>query len=136
LVEDEPRIRFVSMHQWPWYPGSGATEDRGPHGTLWNVPMAAGLPAARYLAALFAAVDAATDGWVPDLVLLSSGFDSMAGDPLGGFTLEIADIATLTTELVARANRWCDGRLVSALEGGYDPARVSAGVIAHLEGLR
>ncbi len=136
LVEDDPRIRFVSMHQWPWYPGSGAAEDRGPHQSVWNVPMPAGLPAAEYLQALFGAVDAATDGWTPDLVLLSSGFDSMARDPLGGFTLELEDVSRLTREMVSRAERWCGGRLVSALEGGYDPQRVAAGVVAHLEALR
>lgn len=135
LVEHEPAIRFVSMHQWPWYPGSGAAEDRGPHGSVWNVPMAAGLPPASYLSALFAAVDAATDGWTPDLVLVSSGFDSMARDPLGGFTLELEDVATLTRGLVERAERWCGGRLVSALEGGYDPDRVGAGVMAHMHAL-
>lgn len=136
LVEDESRIRFVSMHQWPWYPGSGAADDRGPLGNIFNVPMAAGLAAAAYLSTLFAAVDAATDGWTPDLLLVSSGFDSMARDPLGGFTLELDDVSTLTRELVARAERWCGGRLVSALEGGYDPARLGAGVVAHLEALR
>jgi acetoin utilization deacetylase AcuC-like enzyme len=135
LVEHEPAIRFVSMHQWPWYPGSGAAEDRGPHGSIWNVPMAAGLPAATYLEALFTAVDAATEGWTPDLLLVSSGFDSMARDPLGGFTLELEDVATLTRGLVARAERWCGGRLVSALEGGYDPDRVGAGVMAHMQAL-
>ena len=136
LVEDEPRIRFVSMHQWPWYPGSGAAEDRGPHGSVWNVPMSPGLPASSYLDALFAAVDAATDGWTPDLVLLSSGFDSMAHDPLGGFTLEPEDIRVLTRGIVERADRWCGGRIVSALEGGYEPPRLAEGVIAHLEALR
>ncbi len=136
IVEHDPRIRFVSMHQWPWYPGSGAAEDRGPQGSVWNVPMAAGLPAVRYLDALFTAVDAAATAWTPDLVLVSSGFDSMARDPLGGFTLELEDVATLTRGLVQRADRWCGGRLVSALEGGYDPDRVGAGVIAHLEALR
>jgi acetoin utilization deacetylase AcuC-like enzyme len=135
LVEHEAAIRFVSMHQWPWYPGSGAAEDRGPHGSIWNVPMAAGLPAATYLEALFTAVDAATEGWTPDLLLVSSGFDSMARDPLGGFTLELEDVATLTRGLVARAERWCGGRLVSALEGGYDPDRVGAGVMAHMQAL-
>lgn len=136
LVEEDARIRFVSMHQWPWYPGSGAAEDRGPLGTVWNVPMEAGLPARAYLYALFKAVDAATNDWAPDLVLVSSGFDSMARDPLGGFSLELEDVASLTRELVARAERWCGGRLVSALEGGYDPQRLGQGVIAHLEALR
>jgi acetoin utilization deacetylase AcuC-like enzyme len=136
LVEDEPAIRFVSMHQWPWYPGSGAADDRGPHGSVWNVPMAPGLAAGRYLEALIGAVDASTDGWTPDLLLVSSGFDSMAGDPLGGFTLELDDIGELTRQLVSRAERWCGGRMVSALEGGYEPDRVGAGVIAHLEAMR
>lgn len=135
LVEHEPAIRFVSMHQWPWYPGSGAAEDRGPHGSVWNVPMAAGLPAQRYLDALFTAVDAAAKGWTPDLVLVSSGFDSMARDPLGGFTLELEDVTALTRGLVDRAERWCGGRLVSVLEGGYDPDRVGAGVMAHMQAL-
>ncbi|HRN53528.1 MAG TPA: histone deacetylase [Gemmatimonadaceae bacterium] len=136
LVEDDARIHFVSMHQWPWYPGSGAADDRGPLGTVWNVPMGPGLVAQAYLDALFAAVDAATAGWTPDLVLVSSGFDSMARDPLGGFTLELEDVAALTRGLVERAERWCGGRLVSALEGGYDPARVAEGVVVHLSALR
>jgi acetoin utilization deacetylase AcuC-like enzyme len=68
-------------------PGTGAAEDRGPHASVWNVPMPRGLPAQRYATALERAVDAATRAWVPDLVLLSAGFDSLAGDPLGGFTL-------------------------------------------------
>ncbi len=136
LVEHEPDIHFVSMHQWPWYPGSGAADDRGPHGSVWNAPMAAGLAASRYRETLLAAVDAATDGWTPDLVLISAGFDSLAGDPLGGFTLELDDVGVLTRALVERAERWCGGRVVSALEGGYAPERVGAAVIAHLEGLR
>ncbi len=136
LVEQERDIRFVSMHQWPWYPGSGAADDRGPHGTVWNVPMPPQLPAAAYREALLGAVDAATDGWTPDLVMISAGFDSLAGDPLGGFTLELDDVAHLTRTLVARAERWCGGRVVSALEGGYEPARVGAAVVAHLEALR
>ncbi len=85
--------------------------------------------------ALVEHVDAATEGWTPDLVLVSSGFDSMARDPLGGFTLELEDVTALTRGLVERAERWCGGRLVSALEGGYDPDRVGAGVMAHMQAL-
>ncbi|MFM8602854.1 MAG: histone deacetylase [Gemmatimonadota bacterium] len=136
LVEHDAAIRFVSMHQWPWYPGSGAAEDRGPQGSVWNVPMAAGLAAARYREALLGAVDAATEGWRPELVLISAGFDCIARDPLGGFTLEIDDIAALTREVVTRAERWCGGRVVSALEGGYAPERVAQAVVAHLTALQ
>jgi acetoin utilization deacetylase AcuC-like enzyme len=136
LVEEEERIHFVSMHQWPWYPGTGAAEDRGPHGTVWNVPMSPQLPPAQYRDALLAAVDRATDGWTPDLVLLSAGFDCLAGDPLGAFTLENDDIALLTRALVERAAVWCEGRLVSALEGGYAPDAVASAVMVHLDALR
>lgn len=135
LVEGEREIHFVSMHQWPWYPGTGAAEDRGPHDTIWNVPLPPSLPAERYVSAFLRAVDAATVGWTPDLVLVSAGFDSLAGDPLGGFTLEMADVARLTSEMVDRAETWCGGRLVSALEGGYVPERLGEACMVHLEGL-
>jgi acetoin utilization deacetylase AcuC-like enzyme len=135
LVEDSPDIHFVSMHQWPWYPGTGAAEDRGPHGSVWNVPLPPGLPPDRYLTALERAIDDATAGWLPDLVLVSSGFDSLAGDPLGGFTLELEHVDLLTRGLVARAEAWCGGRLVSALEGGYAPARLGEGCMSHLRAL-
>jgi acetoin utilization deacetylase AcuC-like enzyme len=135
LVEDTPAIRFVSMHQWPWYPGTGAAEDRGPHRTVWNVPMPPALPPQRYVDAFLAAVDDATVGFTPDLVLVSAGFDSLAGDPLGGFTLELDHVEILTRAMVSRAGAWCGGRLVSALEGGYAPDRVGAACVAHLRAL-
>ena len=136
LVEENPAIHFVSMHQWPWYPGTGAATDRGPHNTIWNVPMSAGFAPARYVDALESAVDAATIDFVPDIVLISAGFDSLAGDPLGGFTLEPEDIVGLTQRLVARAKVWCAGRVVSALEGGYAPDRLADGAMAHIGALR
>jgi acetoin utilization deacetylase AcuC-like enzyme len=135
LVEHEPRIHFVSMHQWPWYPGTGARDDRGPLGTVWNVPMAPSLPSVQYVEALLGAVDAAAEGFTPDLILLSAGFDGLEGDPLGAFTLTLDDIATLTRALVARADQWCGGRLVSALEGGYAPDAVAQAVLVHLAAL-
>lgn len=135
LVESDADLRFVSMHQWPWYPGTGAAEDRGPHGSVRNVPLPPGLPAAQYRNALLAAVDDLTRDWTPDLVMISAGFDSLRGDPLGGFTLELEDVTTLTRELVTRAESWCGGRVVSALEGGYDPARLANGVVTHVRAL-
>jgi acetoin utilization deacetylase AcuC-like enzyme len=135
LVEDTTAIHFVSMHQWPWYPGTGAADDRGPHGTVWNVPMRAALPPDRYIRALLDAVDQATAGFIPDIVLVSAGFDSLAGDPLGGFTLELEHVELLTREMVTRATGWCDGRVVSALEGGYAPDRVGAACVRHMRAL-
>lgn len=136
LVEDTGDIRFVSMHQWPWYPGTGPADDRGPHDSVWNVPLAAGLPRERYVSELLRAVDLAAVGFTPDLVLISAGFDSLAGDPLGGFTLEMDDVERLTREMVSRAGQWCGGRLVSALEGGYAPARLGEACVRHMNALR
>lgn len=135
LVEHDPRIHFVSMHQWPWYPGTGAAADRGPHGTVWNVPLPAGLPSGRYVEALLQAVDVATGDFTPDLVLISAGFDSLEHDPLGGFTLKAVDVHGLTRAMVERAERWCEGRLVSALEGGYAPDPTAQAVLVHLAAL-
>jgi acetoin utilization deacetylase AcuC-like enzyme len=135
LVEQDPDIHFVSMHQWPWYPGTGAAEDRGPHGSVWNIPRRGGLPAAEYVTALEQAIDAATKGFVPDIIFISAGFDSLAGDPLGGFTLELDDFDNLTRSIVARAESWCGGRVVSALEGGYAPDRVAQAAVRHLGAL-
>jgi acetoin utilization deacetylase AcuC-like enzyme len=135
LVEHERDIHFVSMHQWPWYPGTGAAEDRGPHRNVWNVPMRASLPAMAYVDALKTAVDAATTGFTPDLVMISAGFDSLLGDPLGAFTLEYEHFEDLTRFLVERANSWCGGRIVSALEGGYAPERLGVACVRHMRAL-
>ena len=135
LVQDTRDIRFVSMHQWPWYPGTGAADDRGPHRTVWNVPLAAGQPRERYVSEFLRAVDGATNGFTPDLVIISAGFDSLAGDPLGGFTLELDDVERLTREMVSRAEQWCGGRVVSSLEGGYAPDRLGAACVRHMRSL-
>ncbi|HEX6598942.1 MAG TPA: histone deacetylase [Gemmatimonadaceae bacterium] len=135
LVQDTPDIHFVSMHQWPWYPGTGAADDRGPHGSVWNVPLAAGLPRERYVSEFLRAVDAATTGFTPDLLIISAGFDSLAGDPLGGFTLELDDVERLTREMVSRAERWCGGRVVSSMEGGYAPERLGEACVRHMRSL-
>jgi len=135
LLEDDPAIHFVSMHQWPWYPGTGAADDRGLHENVWNLPMPAGLAPERYVDTMQRGIDAATLAFVPDIVLISAGFDSLAGDPLGGFTLEPEHIAILTHGLVEQARSWCAGRIVSVLEGGYAPDRLAEGCMAHLAAL-
>jgi acetoin utilization deacetylase AcuC-like enzyme len=102
LVETDPNTRFVSMHEWPAYPGTGLESERGV-GNVFNVPLPAGLPAARYVDDLRGAVHRATDKWSPDLILVSAGYDSMAGDPLGGFTLEPEHYVELVHAIRTRA---------------------------------
>ncbi len=131
LVEADPSVRYVSLHQYPWYPGTGAADERGV-GNIFNVPRGPGKPPALYVGDLWAAIVAATTDWTPDLVLVSAGFDAMAGDPLGGFTLEPEHYADLTTRLRARLPA---APIVGLLEGGYVPDRLAAGVAAHLRAL-
>lgn len=131
LIEHDPTIRFVSLHQWPWYPGTGAESERGV-GNVFNVPRPPGLPAERYVRDLWHAVTLATDGWIPDMILISAGFDAMTGDPLGGFTLEAEDYADITTRLRTDLP---SAPIVGLLEGGYIPDRIAEGALAHIEAL-
>jgi acetoin utilization deacetylase AcuC-like enzyme len=131
LVETDPTIRYVSLHQYPWYPGTGAAEERGV-GNVFNVPRGPGKPPALYVADLWSAIVAATSEWRPSLVLISAGFDAMTGDPLGGFTLEPDHYSDLTTRL---RERLPGVAIVGLLEGGYIPERLAAGLSAHLRAL-
>jgi acetoin utilization deacetylase AcuC-like enzyme len=131
LMEYDPSIRFISLHQWPWYPGTGAASERGV-GNVFNVPRPPGLPPERYVADLEAAVGQALIHWSPDLLIVSAGYDSMRGDPLGGFTLEPEHYA----QIVSRLRALCAGvPIVGVLEGGYVPERIADGVLATLEAL-
>jgi acetoin utilization deacetylase AcuC-like enzyme len=131
LVERDPSIRFVSMHQYPWYPGTGAAAECGV-GNVFNVPRPGGLPRATYVRDFLAGVDAALDGWNPDILLVSAGFDSLHGDPLGDFTLEPDDITTWTEALRARMGA---RPVVGVMEGGYRLDLLAAGVVAHVRAL-
>jgi acetoin utilization deacetylase AcuC-like enzyme len=132
LVETDHTIRYVSLHQHPWYPGTGAADERGV-GNIFNVPRSPGKPPALYVGDLWSAIVAATTDWTPDLLLVSAGFDAMAGDPLGGFTLEPEHYTDLTLRLRGRLPAV---PIVGMLEGGYVPERLAEGVAAHLRGLQ
>jgi len=131
LVEHDRSIRFVSMHQYPWYPGTGAEDERGV-GNVFNIPRPGGLPRAVYARDFLAGVDAALSGWQPDLLLISAGFDSLNGDPLGEFTLEPADITHWTEALRERMGA---RPVVAVLEGGYRLDLLAAGVVALVRAL-
>jgi acetoin utilization deacetylase AcuC-like enzyme len=128
LVERDPAIRYVSLHQWPAYPGTGRAEERGV-GNVFNVPRPPGLPPGQYVEALWQGILAATTGWAPSFLVISAGFDAMAGDPLAGFTLEPGHYAEWTRRL---RDRFPAAGMLSVLEGGYRPERLADGVLAHL----
>ena len=131
IFYDDATVFFFSMHQYPWYPGTGAADERGV-GNVFNVPRPPGLPRTVYVEDLLAAVRAALAGWRPDVLLVSAGFDCLAGDPLGGFTLEPEDLAGWTTALRALVH---PAPVIGLLEGGYRLDRLAAGVRAHVRAL-
>ncbi len=131
LVEGDQSVRFVSLHQWPWYPATGAAGERGV-GNIFNVPRPPGLAPEEYVEDLWAAIAAATADWRPDLVLLSAGYDAMQGDPLGGFTLEPRHFAEWVQRLRTRLR---GVPIAGMLEGGYLPGRVAEGVRATVRAL-
>jgi acetoin utilization deacetylase AcuC-like enzyme len=134
---EDPSVVFLSLHQWPHYPGTGAAEERGSgggEGYTINVPLAAGTSRTDYLARFDEALARALERATPDFVLVSSGFDSMAGDPLGDFLLEPEDLHGMTRRVVDAASG-CDGRVVALLEGGYDPRRLGLGAVAVIRAL-
>ncbi len=129
LVERDARIRYVSLHQWPLYPGTGRAEERGV-GNIFNIPRPPGRPRSSYVSDLIDGVSLAIEDWTPDLILISAGFDAMAGDPLAGFTLEPDDYATLVTTW-----RSIGVPIASMLEGGYAPERIRKAAAAHVAAL-
>lgn len=134
---EDPDVYYLSIHQHPFYPGTGAAEDRGAGrgtGTTRNLPMAPRLESVRYVEALREAIEEAAS-FGPDLVLLSAGFDAGREDPIGGFTLTPADFARLTREVADLTADTAHGRIVSVLEGGYNPAELGRNVVAHLGAL-
>ena len=121
---EEPRVGFLSIHRWPFYPGTGAADETGGGpavGTKVNLPIAFGTPRKEYLARFAAALERLAATTRPQLVLLSAGFDAHRLDPIGNLGLETEDYQPLTSPGARRGRRLCGGKVVSVLEGGYNP---------------
>jgi acetoin utilization deacetylase AcuC-like enzyme len=130
----DPTLFYASSHQFPCYPGTGAADERG-LGNIVNAPLAPGADGAAFRAAWADRLLPALDGFAPELLIVSAGFDAHVADPLAQLRVETADFAWLTGELLAVARRHCDGRLVSVLEGGYDLDALAASAAAHVRAL-
>jgi acetoin utilization deacetylase AcuC-like enzyme len=129
---------FFSTHQSPWYPGTGARSERGEgagEGMILNCPFPAGAGRKEILGAFQEQLLPAAEKVKPELVLISAGFDSRAGDPLGQFLLTDNDFVDLTHVMRQIADKHAGGRLLSVLEGGYSLTGLAAAVRAHVEAL-
>jgi acetoin utilization deacetylase AcuC-like enzyme len=130
----DPSVFFFSTHQSPWYPGTGDADETGEgagEGTTLNCPFPAGSGRTQVLGAFREKLEPAMEVFRPDLILISAGFDSRLGDPLGHFRLVDADFVDLTNLMLKIADRHAGGRLVSILEGGYNLDGLTQAVAAH-----
>lgn len=138
IFYEDDSVFYFSTHQYPWYPGTGAREETGAgrgRGTTLNVPLPAGCGMDEIGAAFRGAFTTKMKDFKPDLIIISAGFDSRLGDPLGQLTLSDDDFATLTKILLEMAGEFAEGRLVSVLEGGYNQSGLAKAVASHLTAL-
>jgi acetoin utilization deacetylase AcuC-like enzyme len=134
----DPRVGFVSIHRWPFYPGTGDDDETGAGpglGTTLNMPVKFGTSRPDYLARFRAEFEKFADRFRPQLVLISAGFDAHRDDPVGSLELEVEDYEPLTSIIREVAAVHAGGRVVSVLEGGYNPGILAACVELHLRTL-
>lgn len=138
IFEEDPAVLYFSTHQFPFYPGTGARRETGRgagQGFTMNVPLPAGSGDAELIRAFHEELTPKAEAFAPDLVLISAGFDAHRDDPLAGLAVTEAGYAEATRIVRGIADRWCKGRVVSALEGGYDLRALGTSVEAHLRAL-
>jgi acetoin utilization deacetylase AcuC-like enzyme len=132
------QVGFFSAHRWPFYPGTGAAEETGVgagRGATRNLPIVSGTARKEYMESFRRELEDFSARIRPQLVLVSAGFDSHRADPLGSFLLETEDFAELTREVRGVADTYAEGRVVSMLEGGYNPKVLAECVETHVRGL-
>lgn len=134
IFEQDPRVLYLSSHQWPLYPDSGLESEIGV-GNVFNAPLPPGSNGQAFRAAWQHRLLPALDAFAPQLVLVSAGFDGHRLDPLADLQLEADDFRWLSTEIAALAERHAGGRVVSMLEGGYSLSALRECSVAHLLGL-
>lgn len=131
MFYDDPSVLFVSTHQYPLYPGTGALEDIGAgagQGYTANIPIPGGHGDASYAAIFEQVVWPLADRFQPQLILASAGFDAHWADPLAGIRLSLNGYALLCSELLRMADQYCGGKIVFVMEGGYNLEALSGGV--------
>jgi acetoin utilization deacetylase AcuC-like enzyme len=136
IFYDDPGVLYASLHQYPYYPGTGSADETGRgdgKGTTVNVPLNAGTGDAEFLGAIETMLERHATPFEPDVVLVSAGFDAHRSDPLGGLRVSTDAFAEATRLVCEFARTACAGKLISVLEGGYDLSALAASVTAHIE---
>ena len=132
---NDPQVGFLSIHRWPFYPGTGSSDETGAGpglGTTRNVPVEFGTPRDEYLSRFAEGLHASARQLRPELILVSAGFDSHKRDPIGSLGLESEDFGSLTSLVRDVAATYAEDRIVSILEGGYDATALAESVAIHI----
>lgn len=131
IFKDDPSVLFCSTHQFPLFPGTGRKDEVGV-GNIVNAPLSPNTGSREFREAFNSRVLPALDNFRPDLILISAGFDAHFRDPLAEINLDEADFDWATGKLMERAEKFCNHRLVSVLEGGYDLEGLSQSASSHI----
>ena len=138
IFYDDPSIFYFSMHQYPWYPGTGSRAETGQgrgRGYTLNVPLRAMTPTLEQRRAFEAAIEEIAVKFTPDLVIISAGFDAHKDDPLGQLLLSDEDFVQMTGVVKEWARESCGGRLISCMEGGYNLSTLGETIRRHVREL-
>ena len=138
IFYDDPSVFYFSMHQYPWYPGTGTRSETGHgrgRGYTMNVPLRAMTPTIEQRRAFDSAIGDIANQFTPDLIIISAGFDAHESDPLGQLLLGDRDFVQMTGVLKQWAGEACAGRIVSCMEGGYNLETLGETVRAHVREL-
>ena len=138
IFYNDEDVLYCSIHKSPFYPGTGLSGESGRgrgRGKTVNVPLPSGSDEKRYLEALSDEILPAVREHRPSMVFVSAGFDAHEADPIGGMALYASSFGKITSSIAKTADEVCDGRIISALEGGYDLTALRASVHAHLTAL-
>jgi len=134
IFYDNEKVLYISTHQFPYYPGSGTEQEKGKHNNIFNIPLPAGTTSEEYLSAYEYVLKKITE-FKPEFILLSAGFDAHKDDPLAQFQLESKDFYELTKRTLELSKLYCDGKVVSILEGGYDLLALQESTEMHVKAL-
>ena len=127
-------VLFISTHQYPYYPGTGSEQEKGKFNNILNIPLPAGTSSEEYLNA-FERVLKKLEEFKPEFILISAGFDAHKDDPLAQFNLTTEDYHTITKRILESSKKFCNGKIVSILEGGYDLKALQDSTQRHVDAL-
>ena len=134
IFYDNEKILYISTHQYPYYPGSGSEKEKGKYNNIFNIPLEAGTTAAEYLNAYEHVLNKLKE-FKPEFLLFSAGFDAHIDDPLAQLRLSSEDFYTLTKRTLEISKPFCNGNVVSILEGGYDLRALQESTQRHVDAL-